>query len=281
MAGSYPDALDNKIAYDDDGSVGFSITGGGIITPAAAGSDTLLRWNDFTMQDIGPGGSRWMGIIFSVNMDITAIFYAGTSGTSTMTIESSTDTTNGQDGTWNLIINRAVVDLNAGSTLQRTGIFAVTNNCTNIKAIRFSRQDGNGDSPCSMHIYGHRHTLSDLVFWHPTIDQALRLTPAQFDFADIAKSSSVDKTFRIKNAHGTQTANGVVLSSSVRPDATPTIVGQVQFSQDGTNYANTQNIGNLAPGAISPVLHIKDSPSSTAQTGLWYPRAKAAATSWS
>ncbi len=114
--------------------------------------------------------------------------------------------------------------------------------------------------------------------WNPSTDE--RVGPAHFDWGDAPRSSSADKTFRIKNLSGTLTANDVSVSLNALTDTTPSVPGQHLISYDGGPFQAQVDIGDLGPGAISDVLTLRRVTPDNAVLSLWSFRIFAAADSW-
>jgi hypothetical protein len=166
----------------------------------------------------------------------------------------------------------------------RTEIQAYT--ALGIKAIRYTQRFG-GSSGASgrtkiVHLYGELApgvTLQRLEIWHPTLDQ--RLGRADFDWGDVPRNSTATRQFRIKNMHGSLTANSVRAAMSIATDTTPSVVGQMAISKDGTTWGAQQTLSSpLGPGAISPILYHRRTTPSNAILSLWDYRVFADCSSW-
>ncbi|MCA9301597.1 hypothetical protein KC974_03510, partial [Candidatus Saccharibacteria bacterium] len=103
----------------------------------------------------------------------------------------------------------------------------------------------------------------------------------QLDFGNIPQRSNSTKQFKVVNNSSTQTATNITVSLDAPADASPSLIGQLQVSTDNIAYANAVNIGNLAPGASSGTLYIKDTIANNAQLSVWSARIIAHAVSWS
>lgn len=291
MAGNYADIPNYRMAYDVDGSTGFFVDPNNI--PSALTLANLQTLNDETNSQYAPVYSQpvtiYEGLIFPQNRDITALFVAlGISfGGLTLDTETSTDTTNGFDGTWTRRVTASAY--RGGGAIKPEYRTQITTGLsyTNVKAFRLRLTGTSGSNVTmatySMHLYGVQNgtgTVDRLRLWHPTLDQ--ELAAAYFDFAEQARGSvSTAKQFRVKNNSATLTANSPVLSiPTPLTDASPTLVGQFQFSTDGSTYTNTVTLSNLTAGSISPIVYCKNTCSATASLSLWSARVKAAATSW-
>lgn len=289
MAGNFPDVPGHRLAYDRDGSTGFYINTSNVVSSMSAGD--LVAANDdsnSTTGSAGTGSGSRLGIIFSEPHDLDGIYWAGqfvqNGAFRTPQFSYSPDTTNGLDGTWTVwgnLTNRTSWSADSA----RTGIEALS--LAGVRGIRFraASWDGAADGWSrihALHVYGSPSSgaaANRLRFWHPTLDQ--EVDGAHFDWGDVARSTVVDKTFRIKNPSATLTANSVVLSNEALTDTTPTNTGQHTFSDDGSTFTSSLDIGNLAPGGISGTITLRRTTLSSAVLSLWWTRLVASASSWS
>ena len=100
------------------------------------------------------------------------------------------------------------------------------------------------------------------------------------DWGDTVRGTSADRTFRVKNNSATLTANSIQLSTTVLTNTTPSLVNQFEYS-DGGAFAQTLDIGNLAPGAISPLITVRRNTDISATLSVWTARIDIEPTSWS
>jgi hypothetical protein len=234
-------------------------------------------------NEISPG---YTTLIFPELRDIIGYYvrFEGQVGTNSLGIWTSLNTTNGADGTWTNQGNW--VNGSATVASMRTAIQAV--NFLGIKAIAFGGQPSGGWWEHSvLHVYGTiatGQTPDRLRFWHPTLDEALddntSADGAWLDFGDATRSTTADKTFRIKNNSSTLTANGINLTTAALTDASPTLPAQFTYS-DGGAFSTSLGVGNLAPNTLSAVITIRRTTPSNAALSLWTARVTADPTSWS
>jgi hypothetical protein len=246
---------------------------------------TILNNEDEdSFQIVGTGTSGTLLIVFPELRDLDAYFLRNLPSAFSpppLTIATSVDTTNGIDGTWSTIFSGS----GTSGTVKpgyRSGIASTT--ALGIRAIRFTANNGalNNFSPNVLHLYGEPapgENPNRLALWHPTLDQ--RVTPAYFDWGNVPRSSSADRTFRVKNLSATLTANTPRVAMESLSDTTPSVVGQHTLSLDGATFLAQVNPGTLAPGAISGVITLRRVTPSNAQLSLWSMRVFAEATSWS
>lgn len=283
MAGSYPDPISYRMAYDVDGCVGFSYPEStGVITPISGANLAEMNDEDSTQVNFGISNATGnFGIIFPENRDLAGYMCAYLNGISTAgAISTSPDTTNGLDGTWTVRANPWVMTTSA-SPSYRTAQQALS--VTGIKAVRFRFFSDSGVfifGVAQMHLYGQpsSSTPDRLVMWDPTASSLLAANA--LDWGNTPRSSSADRTFRIKNVSTTQTAQGIIISGEANTDFTPSVPGQYLYSSNGTTFTATLNIGDLAPTAVSSVLTIRRVTPSNAALGVHAFRVKAAATTW-
>ncbi len=282
MAGSYPDVPGYRFAYDADGtSVVYHNLGTGLDT---AQSQTILQVvNSETVgsvNSIAPGAGGGFGAIvffFPEPRNITGILI----NLAALTINSvqwSNDTITGLDGAWNTIGSITTYS-SADRALFRTNINPAS--VTGATAFRINTASGNSSSRIyNVHLYGSI-AGSESPDRLRIVDISDNDIAAQLDFGDIYQRSNVTKQFKVTNNSSTQTANNITVGLSAQTNASPSLIGQFQISTDNVAYANAINIGNLAPGASSGTLYVRDTVASNAQLSVWSARITASAVSWS
>lgn len=271
MAGFYPDVPDLLIPYDVDGTEVRVINDGGTVNTlvSLANKQVMLNY----LSDAFAGQTR-IAFLFPEVRDITG-YYININGNSPNNISSSADTTNGFDGTWGTVVASPIVSVNIGDVpIYRTNIQSIS---TSTKAIRISSQF-NTDWK-SIHWYGRISTGQNptrLRFWHGTTDT--EVTGPHFDYGEITRLTTEDKTFRIKNNAASLTANSIVISTESAYGSTGS---EFLYSFAGSAYSSSPiNIGNLAAGAISGVITVRANCTVNAQPGLHSSRIKAVAASF-
>lgn len=274
MAGNYPDAPSNRIPYDRDGTVV-------LLNGVEVSANTARVLNDDSGGTVaatygsGSGASGSWTLFFPRLMDIygyTAYGWASSSGLSS-SFQYSVNATNASDGTWvNMTGGNVNGDLRSPTVATYLGVRALKCNTSGL----------GGNSMALLHVYGKPSTGENtdrLEIWHPTLDQ--RVGGAYFDWGDIQRTSTADRTFRVKNLSSTLTANTVMVTFNAETDTTPAVAGWHYLSSDGTNFSSSLSVGSLAPGALSPVYTVRRTVPSNAQLSLWYLRILAEAASWS
>lgn len=290
MAGNYDDAPGPRMAYDRDGTIVATVVSS---TINQLGSGTVAGLNDESSGgyiDTGSLSTWRVGFLFPQLRDFAGWYIARTSSSSPTyrELEWSANTTNLFDGSWTTTADSSGWgDTNAGNA--RDSISEIV--LPAVKAVRFRiTSGGNAASDSSrlyfIHLYGtiaSGESVDRLRFWHPTLDEPLddngAADGAFLDWGDSPRSTTADKTFRIKNNSATLTANNIDVYVNVPTDTSPTVASQMSLS-DGGAFAQTINIGNLAPGALSPVITFRRNLLSNADLGLWFGRILVDITSW-
>ncbi len=289
---NFPVPTAAKIHPDLDGSMGFMQNSNGVYSVLSAAQVAGLTGEGTNASYFTVGANvslSYVGFVFPESRSVASYFaVAGPSGGSRVLgrFAYSTDTTNGQDGTWTT--SEATWTENqvaSAGTLYRSGVHALATPITACKGVRWevnSLQDSLTNYFFRhLHVYGAAvagQTPDRLLFWDPTLNQALGV--GAFDFGDVGRGTTTTVTFRIKNNSSTLTANSVVVSLAAITDTSPTVVSQVTFDNNGSGYAATQTITSIGPGAISAVQTVKLVLLSTATTSTWRQRLKALATTW-
>lgn len=288
----YPTPAGQRMQYDRDGSAVFYFqTGGGVTTVTQMTAAQSRKLNGELIADmlIGTGAGpyfqsfspTYLGIIFPNLRDIAGYFfsYIGHPGNiSSGNFQTSTNSTTGADGTWTTAEAMASVTPIAQDSY-RSSIHAVS--VAGVKAIRWQCNFPNDLSQCQVHVYGTHSAGSNpdsLRIWQPVTNAELTTV---LDWGDIPRGTTTTMTFRVKNLSATKKAWGITVSEEILTDAAPSLASQFQFSTDNVNFFSSISIGDLAPGAISPVLYVRDSVASGAQLAVWALRMVATPTSFS
>lgn len=286
MVGFYTDSPSWRIAYDEDGTQGYKVDSFNVITDLASGALVKINNDSFDQTTEHFMAADALVLIFPCLMDIDAMFASINPDSGSISynrpaaVKTSVDTTNGVDGTW--------VTQTVGSAISNTGKVAIRENIVagtwgGIRAVKlYGMNSGAGGLFQNVHLYGEPtagQTLDRLVLWHPTLNQ--RVTPAYFDWGDVPRGSSADKTFRVKNLSAALTANAPRISLETLDDGSPSVPGYHTLSK-GSGFASQQTLANIAPGAISAeTCTLRRTVPTNAQLGLWDLRIQAEATSWS
>lgn len=274
MAGSFPDPPGLRMAFDRDGSD--VVTHNGSAAPTSLVQADRQKINDESMTaDVSlPSGQNYLAIIFPNLRDLVALG-ARFGDAGTYTVETSTDTTNGLDGTWTTLSGAS-----SNTAFDPSGVGHRTTwralSASAIKAVRFTVSGLGADRKVyGVHLYGSiaaGETPDRLVFTDPLGNP---LTAAFFDWGDVPRGSSADKAFKVKNNSTTKTATTVTVSIDALTDPTPSVAAQYYLSLDGVTFSASLSIPSIAPGASVDVTLRRVTPSS-AQLSVWDARLIAA-----
>lgn len=272
MAGFYPDVPAPRMAYDSDGTTMIDLD-----TSWQNGVELSLAQRQTMNSEAGGLLDRSnLALIFPQLRDLRGLWWTYNGGSSTTTFHWSNNTTNGTDGAWNLIGNYSVRANTKAS--QRDSIQAISIN--GAKGLRANTNWTGGGEPDwgGLHVYGtivSAETPDRLRIWHPTLDEPLddptSSDGAYLDWGDVPRSSTQDRTFRVKNNSPTFTANTINITNQALTDTTPSVPPQFTFSNGGA-FSTSLGIGNLAPGAISSVITVRRTTPSNAVLSLWTAR---------
>jgi len=274
MAGNYPDVPEHRIAYDLDGTQLF-FNGGqltlGYLQSANNEADDVI---------VGGYGNGSYLFMFPFTLDVRGILARGWGQVNPYgSVQYSTNTTNGQDGTFVGTSGYSAAG-GMGGAAHREQISAV--NLTGVRAIYVHVNAAGGQAGCyGLHVYGGYNVSADLnrlEFWHPTI--AERAQAAYFDYGNVPRATTVTKQFRIKNMSPSLTANTITVTFDALTDTSPGTTTTYYVSTDGINFYGSRVLASLAPGALSPVMWVRRVTPSNAVIGVWDNRMKATVTSW-
>lgn len=275
MAGNYPDVPSWRMAYDRDGTQMFS-QNGAIVTQRTSAEMVILNTDNAFQSGVSGPASWWPDntvFIFPELRDVDAAYVYTAWTSSAMQMWTSVDTTNGVDGTW--VSQGTIANGRDNPVAHRTAITSKT-----ILAVRAVKIQGQNWYH-RMHLYGEPapgENPDRLELWHPTLNQ--RVGPAYFDWGDVPRGSTADRTFRVKNLSSTLTASSIRVAMESNADTTPSVPGQHTLSADGTTFLAQVNIGNLAAGAISSTITLRRVTPTNAVLSLWQFRLFAEANSW-
>lgn len=112
-----------------------------------------------------------------------------------------------------------------------------------------------------------------LAIWGVRTDA--RMT--RIDFGSVPRRSSGDEVFRVRNQSTQYLARGVRANVEA---VTPFADTQFLLSLDGASFTAAVDLGDLPPGAISPVITLRRVTPSTTPAGDHKARLHVVATTW-
>lgn len=272
MPDSLPVIPGHRFAYDIDGTyVSRTPLWGGTFTaldPAVL-NDEDGDYHEFWGYRVRDG--QWLDVAFAFPEPRTLLGYYvrwGGPNNGSHRLFTSVDTTDGTNGTWvnqQQWLQPADGPAWSGGGAQaltpfvRTGI--QTCSYPNVRGLRFrffENQDGYIGRLWNLHLYGYTaptESLDRLEYWDPVLNQ--QADKAALNFGDLPQGITETKTIRVKNLSASRTATGIVLSANNSAGGATNLASGLTFSLDGTTWSASLNIGNLAPGAVSPVITVR------------------------
>ncbi|MDQ3028895.1 MAG: hypothetical protein M3R09_02450 [Actinomycetota bacterium] len=287
MAGNYPSPTARRIYYGLNGTRSWTKTANQLSTALVEDSSFLGNMDDESSGTVptvtlswnpgaNPGHPPFVLLKFPTPVDISGI--KAWSGNNLIPAVSN-DTTNGVDGTWT---TGATVTAATGDQREWSRSATVTPQAfVNVRWLRLTLPMGdNGNRTVGKVIlFGGPNGAADtLDFWDATLDQVA--SPAVFEFGDRPRGTSATREFRIKNRSATLTAKAISVTRSIVTDTSPSVPGFHTFSLDGTTWIGNLNIGDLLPGAISPVITLRQVVPVDAALWLWQMTVTATANTW-
>ena len=277
------------MSYDNDGTVvGYRVSGDASFGEAwSLYADGTLRAvingsTTTTAISVGQGLKLKMYWFFPEVREVSACAYlVGSTPVSGLDLDGSTDTTNGNDGTWE------TASFPGGNPITTT-VDTIDDWRKSIRAVSFtggkrvirSRHEASSGTAQNSHLslvhwYGEKatgETPDDLIFIDHDTTPGVEYTAPE-DFGDRPLGTSVVRQFRVKNASATLTANSINLQCNDSDFA---------ISTDGTTWVTTINIASLAAGAESATLYIRNTTPAPGNTlGPRFARIIAIVGSWS
>lgn len=270
---NYPEATRPRRAYDADGSTVWVVDGS--VATAADPADVTELNQSSEGGGVAVGTNEWLAIVFPARITIDAMFVAhgGTSDT-TLDIETSLDSTDGEDGTWT---PQGSVAVKRGDTVTDDDTWRanlVTGLSLTCRAIRIEPgttrwQNWHLHGSGSQEVSGLR-ILSDEYSAFPS---------GTFDWGRCARGSSEDTQVVVQNPT-TRDALGVVLTIEAG-ETSDEFADQHYLSIDGgRNFAATVNLGVIGAGARSTVVHVRRVTPAAATVGARSARLVASAAGW-
>lgn len=294
MAGNYPSPTVPRLAYHADGTRvwHYSNNTAGVLTEVTATVIGQLNAEDTSLSRITLASNTTTGITtgfllfqFLEPMDIQGLLMLGNTDNRAFAVAYSNDTTNGIDGTWTSDGSVGLTNLPVRPTYRNS---PTGKSGTGWKFMRLTMSDTtNGTAHTystnvgKIYLFGKATGGTNrLEIWDATLDQ--RAAPDLLEWGDRPRNTVQIKSFRIKNMSATMKAVAVRAAMQILTDsAVVGVVGQHALSQDGgTSWAIQQTIGDLAPGAISGEIKIRQTLDPGAELWLWAFVVYAAANTW-
>jgi hypothetical protein len=117
-----------------------------------------------------------------------------------------------------------------------------------------------------------------LRFWDPVVD--VQAPPGALEFGDVTKDAVYTKQIRVKNLSTVLTAKTIEITATSVYTPSPPTSAFFDFSFNEIAWSNPFALGDLAPGAVSAIVYVRQTIPSTALLGLWWLRLSALPDSW-
>lgn len=296
---AYPGSPADRLAWDRDGSVVTITDTAGVMSVMGSASKRALNseTGDRALTYGYDNRIREIAVIFPMAVDLYAFFMAaplsagGGGNIHLWTVQVSKNTTNGRDGTW---VSTLASSLNPFR--QVSPDYRVPDNwnvvvdrpaAREIRGIRFLGSASSWNSGSfyylnALHLYGtpsSSATQERVAFWHPSLD--VRLPSDGFDWGDVPRGTSADKTFRIKNLSSALTATELEVYVEELNNIAPSLTGMHSFSVDGgATFQSRLTIPPLAPGATTAPIILRRVVPTNALISTWSARVVADVYSW-
>lgn len=263
MAGLYPDVPGHRFAYDLDGTyVSVDPQNGGAFSAVDAGLMNDESSDEFVMisYDQRAAITRQLAFAFPEPRDISGIFVMSIYTPSTMRLDTSTDTTDGSNGTWTAGPNVMTARFNRFYPESRSAIFPVS--LLGIKGLRLVASVTSatflGLHLQGLHLYGFTSPTQSperLEWWDPTLDQ--QVAKAALDFGDTAQGTMSTKTLRLRNLSATKVANSVAITANNAAGGETLLASGITFSLDNVTYSASVTLPTLAALTTSPLIYVR------------------------
>lgn len=266
MAGSYPDAPSRRMAWHEDGTVGWYRYQGGDnwgalgagVTHMSSSQKINLNNEDDTSILSSQGNSVYWALIFPEPRDTYGVFldWYGQTEPTLRDVQWSADTTNGISGTWTEFISSRTSPEDSVINRYRTEIDVVS--FAAVRSIRGIVYDVSiFDEPSrlmAVHIYGaiaSGETPDRILF----IDNSTGLEfTSVHDWGDVPRGTTLDKNIKIKNNSASLVASDIDFTFD---DLTLSSDAWYTLSDSGGAFSSTLNVaGPIAAGASYPAADV-------------------------
>jgi hypothetical protein len=294
MAGNYMNAPSPRLAWDRDGSILVFISTANAVTAQAAANRRVVNSEaeDF-IQSVE--NQKSFAVIFPIPTNAVALFFAATYAVTydtapAWTVETSKDTTNGVDGTWTTqyLTNQTPMSVVKPNYRISSNLITLQDNSSSrdLRGIRVTSDYSYSGSSVlrlkAFQIYGEpaNSATPDRLDFRSELTDA-KLTPYFFDWGNVPRSSSEDRSFRIKNLSATLTATDIDLYVEALTPGVPPVDAMHTISADGgASFLPSQVIASILPGALSGVFILRRTVPSNAQVSVWSARVAADVNLW-
>ena len=290
MAGAYPNAPGERMAWDDDGTVilgtaqNFSVSAG--TPPNTAYSEVSVAnkeiMNDediasFWDQGIGADEASYVTSLYARKREIDGIYYVFDANVSEVRwVATSVDSTNGRDGTFTDLSVTSFDIPGRPVDGYRDDIHSKAE--SNVVSLMFYGAGNLRNRYYFTHVYGvisPGETPDRILFLDPDDSDDEFILP--LDFGDVPRGQTQTDTVKVRNNSGSLTANTVQL---IVEDLSDGSGAWYTLSDDDIVYTATLSIGNLSPGGTQ-LVHVRQIVPDAQAPGVYSSRVQVGQASWS
>lgn len=282
MVGNYMDAPAQRLAWDRNAIAVWRKLDGTLQTLTQADRRNLNNeTNDYL---IPPNNGTYLVVLLPSPVNLRGVLFssAGTAGV----VMTSKDTSNGLDGSWSLVGTTNIGETGISPKYRvAENVLHLTPdlNTNGVTAVAVSVPGGQASSRTySLHLYAEpipAQIGDGLLLWQDVAD--LMVTPTWFDFGDVPRETSAERSFRVKNCSASNRALAVGLFVEALTDGSPSFVDDFLFSaDDGLTWLPALALGDMPAGGLSGVLRVRRVTPSNAALSTYSVRIVAEATGW-
>lgn len=276
---TYPAYPARRFGYEADGSTVATIDASNVITDLTTEESARLNNEGEDFITLTGADSRIV-VIFADLRDISHLFIAAATSGLDPTIETSTDTSDGVNGTWTTVAPDPMTMALTVSPNYREDIITLGVLQNAVRAIRLTKTSAGSHNVTAFHLFGSvdaGESPDMLALWSPASDVPLALST--LDLGDVARNQMIEIPFRVKNLSTAKTAENVLVSATAPSDPTPSMLGQLTFIFGG-DEGSVLNIGTLGTGDVSGVVTLRYDADPAAQAGPWAFRVVSSPVAW-
>lgn len=278
-AGSFPDVPSRRMAYDSDGTVVLGQNAAQSTIFEVAGG-VVTAWNSEDTPGAQTGESdQGHYFIFPELREIDGVVTSRQKIGSDVDVQTSPDTTNGEDGTWTVRLTAIPQNVNIFRPEYRTTITSMA--VSNIRGVWIDSNFGGSSTSNKRlehaHLYGEISSgeTPDRLLWIDNDNDLEFSLPV--DYGDAPRGSAEDHVTYLKNNSASLAAN------SVQVTAEDLFLGSGSWYtfDDGTGFSSTKALASsISNGANSPNITIRRIIPDTETLGLHAARAFVSVGTW-
>lgn len=247
-----------KMAYDTDGTVVLAYRNNTMAyeTLNLTQKTNLNSWEPTTspawiVNSSSSNGGHFIFVFPELRTFTRAFVLRSNANFSSYSLQYSTDTTNGIDGTWSNASDPSVTfDAAISDRWRTTGTnYSLVSAISGIKFTWASSPGATHNlSMYKIHLYGNKNpgeTPNDLIYTNVSGSEFTQ----DIDYGDVTTGdNSTVTSFKLKNTSLTKTASGIIVYSSG---------SELQVSRDGNDFSSSVSVSAIGPSDSSPTLYAR------------------------